>query len=316
MDWNDLRYLAAVAETGSTLAASQRLKVSQPTVARRIAALEEAIGLRLFDRLASGYRLTGAGEAMLPAALQVERAASAFAAAADGQRRRASGVVRLAAPTVIAELYVAPALIRFRRQYPEIQVELFNDEAMPDLDAGEADIAIRVGARAARGRLIARRLARDRMTLFCSRSYAEAHGCPGGPDDLDGHILLPGAGPIAETPAFTWLREIAGAARFGYPASTVSAHIASVRAGHGIGLMPRRLFGADPDLIACFDAPDEVSVETWLTAPERLRDDPAIRALLDFIGQYRGEGPERFAPEKKSPAEPKPGGADLSKRDD
>lgn len=296
MDWNDLRYVVAVAETGSTLAASQRLKVSQPTVARRLSALEDAIGLKLFDRLASGYQLTSAGESLLPAARGVREAVDTFIAAADSQRRRVSGVVRLAAPTVIAELYVAPALTRFRAKFPEVQIEIFGEDDAPDLEAGEADVAIQVGPRPTHGRLVARRLARDRMTLFCSRGYAATHGVPQGPDELAGHMVLPGAGRIGETAIFGWLREIAGAAQLGYPSSSVSAHVASVRAGHGLGVMPRRLFGADTDLVPCFDAPVELSVETWLLAPERLRDDPAVRALLDFIGRYRGEPPAQFRP--------------------
>ena len=81
-DWNDLRYFLAVAETGSTLAAGRALRVSQTTVARRVAALEEAIGLVLFERRQAGYAATPAGEALLEPARQVEAAASAFTEAA------------------------------------------------------------------------------------------------------------------------------------------------------------------------------------------------------------------------------------------
>jgi DNA-binding transcriptional LysR family regulator len=160
-----------------------------------------------------------------------------------------------------------------------------------DVEGGAADVAIQVGARPTHGQIVARRLARDVLTLFCSRAYAEAHGLPRGPEELEGHTILLGSGLLGDAPVYTWLREAASGAVQGYPASSVSAHIASVRAGAGIGVMPRRLFGDDPELVACFDAPAEHGIETWLVAPERLRDEPAVRALLDFIGGYRGQTP-------------------------
>lgn len=177
MDWNDLRYVAAVSSTGSTLAAAQQLRVSQPTVARRITALEASLGLSLFERHASGYRLTKTGAALLPAIVDVEKAVGAVALAAERQRRRLSGTIRLSAPSVVVELYVAPALTRFRSLYPELQVEILSADRPVDLERGEADVAIQVGARPTEGRLVARRLATDPLALICGRGYAEAKGC-------------------------------------------------------------------------------------------------------------------------------------------
>jgi len=294
MDWNDLRYVAAVAEGGSTLSAAQRLRVSQPTVARRLAALEAAFGLTLFDRLASGYRLTRAAESLLPAIAEMARAADAVSAAAEQQRRHLTGTVRLAAPGVIADLYVAPALTRFRSRYPDVRVEILSADAPVDVERGDTDVAIQVGPRPTQGRLITRRLATDPLTLFCSHGYAAAHGVPETVEALAGHTLLLGTGAFGAAPVFAWLQRAAPDAQLGYPASNASAHVASVRAGAGIGVMPRRLFGDDPDLIACFDAPADTAVETWLVARESLRDDPAARALLDFIGEYRGAPPSAY----------------------
>src|SRR3546814_14943669 len=92
-DWNDLRYFIAVAETGSTLAAGRTLRVSQTTVARRVAALAEALGLTLFERRQAGYAPTPAGEALLGPAHQVGTAATARAEAAAAMGRAARGTV-------------------------------------------------------------------------------------------------------------------------------------------------------------------------------------------------------------------------------
>ena len=94
-DWNDLRYLVAVAEQGSTLKAGRSLRVSQTTVARRLAALEEALGLTLFERRSAGYALTADGEALLRHARQVSAAAEQFTQAAASRTRELGGSVRL-----------------------------------------------------------------------------------------------------------------------------------------------------------------------------------------------------------------------------
>lgn len=91
-DWNDLRYFLAVADTGSTLAASRELKVSQTTVARRISALETSLSLHLFDRQQSGYVLTPVGEALVSRARAVKGATQDFADAADGLTREHGSV--------------------------------------------------------------------------------------------------------------------------------------------------------------------------------------------------------------------------------
>ena len=105
LDWNDLRYFLAVAEGGSTLAAGRALRVSQTTVARRIAALEEALGLHLFDKRQAGYTLTAAGEALLDRAREVEASAERFAEAAASQSRDTSVA---SFPTTAASRKIVP----------------------------------------------------------------------------------------------------------------------------------------------------------------------------------------------------------------
>jgi len=113
MDWNDLRHFLAVAREGSTLAAGRALHVSQTTVARRIAALEEALGFPLFDKRQAGYTLTPAGEQLLDRAGQVETATLAFSEAARAHARDLSGVVRLTSDALApaAELAVWEAAL-------------------------------------------------------------------------------------------------------------------------------------------------------------------------------------------------------------
>jgi molybdate transport repressor ModE-like protein len=113
-DWNDARFFLAVARSGSTLTASRELKISQPTVARRVAALEQALGLNLFERRQAGYRLTEEGEALVPQAEAMEAAAQALADGAQARARSLSGSVRLTCNEVTATYHLAPILAEFR----------------------------------------------------------------------------------------------------------------------------------------------------------------------------------------------------------
>jgi DNA-binding transcriptional LysR family regulator len=123
MDWNDLRYFLAVAGHGSTLRAARALRVSQTTVARRIAALEEAIALPLFERRQAGYALTPAGQELLGRARLVEGAANQFGEAAAAQARDVSGTVRLTTQEIFSVSLLPDMLRELHDLYPDIIIE-------------------------------------------------------------------------------------------------------------------------------------------------------------------------------------------------
>ncbi|MDO9488409.1 MAG: LysR family transcriptional regulator, partial [Sphingomonadaceae bacterium] len=178
LDWTDLRYFLAVARTGSTLAAGRALGVSQTTAARRVAALEQALELTLFERRQSGYGLTPAGEALLVSAQGVEAAAGAFADTAAAQTREISGTVKLTCEEIYAVTVLAPILRDLHEAHPGIRIELDTSDEVRDLGAGAADVALRSAKQLTGDGLVARRIAWDPWTVYCSRAYAEAHGVP------------------------------------------------------------------------------------------------------------------------------------------
>src|SRR5215217_8253824 len=136
LDWNDLRYFLAVASGGSTLAAGRSLRVSQTTVARRISALESALGVSLFEKRQAGYALTPAGEDLLERAEQVEQAANAFSDAAAAQSRDVSGTVKITTEEVYAITILAPLLRELHDLHPGIVIDLDTSQAIRDLGAG------------------------------------------------------------------------------------------------------------------------------------------------------------------------------------
>ena len=175
-DWNDLKAFLAVAETGSTLSAAQALRVSQTTVARRIAALEAATSLNLFERRQAGYALTPVGEAMLASAMAVRDAANRFGEAAGARSRDAGGAVSLTTMEIFAVTILPPILRDLRAAHPSIHIHLDTSDEPRDLAAGAADIAIRSSKQPTGAGLVGRRVADNPWTLDCSRDYADRHG--------------------------------------------------------------------------------------------------------------------------------------------
>ena len=171
LDWNDLRYFLAVAREGSTLGAARRLRLSQTTVARRIAALEGALGFPLFDKKQAGYALTPLGRDLLGRAEQVEKSAESFAEAAAAQSRDLSGSVKITTEEIYAITLLAPLLAELHQKHPEIRIELDTSQAVRDLGAGEADISLRSTDKAEQpAGVVGRRLGVDDWTLYCSRA--------------------------------------------------------------------------------------------------------------------------------------------------
>lgn len=282
-DWNDLRCFLAVARGGTTLAAAKSLRINSTTVGRRIAALEDALDVRLFDRLQAGYRLTEAGEEILADAERVEREAAALEAKLEAKRRRLSGVVRATTTEIMANTFLTPCLVDFADAYPDIRVELLIADHKVDLLRGEADVAIRGGERPTEGGLVARKISDVAWSVFCSRSYVRRRGCPRSLDELNGHFVIRGDGPSAFLPGVRWLERNAPHASVVTRSNSLSNVVVAVKAGLGIAVLPCFVGDAEPDLVRCLPPIPDVQSAVWQVTPEALRDVPRIRAFNDFI---------------------------------
>ncbi|MDQ8755681.1 LysR family transcriptional regulator [Sphingosinicella sp. LHD-64] len=284
LDWDDLKYFLAVARTGSTLGAGRALRVSQTTVARRIAAFEEKLGLILFERRQAGYAPTPAGEALVARAEAMEAAAAAFAEAAGAQSRDASGSVCV----TMLELYavtIAPPILRdLHAAHPGLRVQLDTADLPRDLGAGEADVALRgVYGMPEDRSLVGRRIAPDPWTLYCSRDYAAAHARPRSAADLRQHPIIGGGGEKIWPMYRAWLRRHRLEEAVTIQHSSGTGLLAAVRAGAGLAVLPSFLADRDPELVRCLEPIAGDPAELWLLTTERLRHTPRVRVVMDFL---------------------------------
>ena len=167
-DWNDLRFFAAVLEHGSSARAARAIGVDQTTVARRIAALENALGIELFERDQTGYRPTPAAEVLQSSVLAVADQMEQFARQASTAARRATRRIRITGEDYIMRKLIVPALARFAAEYPDVQLEVDISSVVRDLQSGEADIAVRASPAPEEPSLVRRKLSEAPWAVYCS----------------------------------------------------------------------------------------------------------------------------------------------------
>jgi DNA-binding transcriptional LysR family regulator len=283
-DWNDVRYFISVAREGSTLAAARALRTSQTTVARRIAALEEALGVPLFEKRQAGYSLTPAGHELLGRAKELEHSANAFADGAAAHSRDVSGTVKLTTEEVYAITLLAPMLRELHERHPDIRIELDTSQQVRDLGAGEADISLRSTKDEQQpAGLVGRQLCIDDWSLYCSRDYAARHGVPATLDDLKKHAFIGGGGGHLWIYYQAWLKELGLEQQVAMHHTTSGGLLSGVRSGFGIAVLPCVVADADPELIQCIPPRTKHGRVLWLFTHERCRHTPRVRAVIDFL---------------------------------
>ena len=282
-DWNDLRYFLAVSRHGSTLAAARTLRVSQTTVARRIAALEEAVRLPLFDKRQAGYALTPAGDELVRVAAGVEEAAVRFGEASAARTRDLSGTVRITTDEIFAATLLPPILRELHELHPEIHIELDTSMAVRDLGAGEADIAMRGTTGEQPAGLVGRPICVDDWTLYCSRDYADRKGVPTSQEELKRHTIIGGGGGNPWRHYKAWIEKLGLEDQVAVHQGSSTGLLAGVRSGFGIGVLPAIVGDSDPDLVRCFPPRDDHGRTFWLLTHERVRHTPRVRLVIDFL---------------------------------
>lgn len=276
MNWDDLRFVAALARGGSLSKTAAALGVDHTTVGRRVEAAERGLGLKLFTRTAAGYVLTREGAQLIAPLRQVEDAVLTLERGVHAQRGALEGTVRVTSPESFGVAYLAARLARFGRQYPALGIELVPAGAVLDLSRSEAELAVRF-VRTRHESLVARRIGEVGYGLYASAAYLARHPLKGA-GELRAHpLLLPASGV-----ELAWVRQLAPDSRPAFVSDVSLVLAEAAGADAGVAALPRYLGDGAAGLVH-LPMPRAPSETLWLTVHRDLRQTPRVRVLFDFL---------------------------------
>lgn len=287
MDWDKLKSFHAAAETGSLTAAAERLGISQSAVSRQIAALEDGLGMSVFQRHARGLVLTDAGHILHRSTRDMAAAAQSASYTLRDAQDHPSGELTVSAPVTFGSVWLTPRLGTFMDDYPDLRVNMRLDDGEFDLLKLEAECAIRLWA-ADKADLIQRRLGTVATSLYAAPEYLKAHGTPVEASDLDTHRIV-----VYGTDTNTPMRNVNWAQRVGRddrPPRTPSliinnvfAMLRAVEAGLGIADLPDYMVSARSNLVKVLPELTGPAFDLYFVYPSDLRRSSRIAAFRDFL---------------------------------
>ncbi|MGZ3422276.1 MAG: LysR family transcriptional regulator [Polyangiales bacterium] len=282
MVWRDFEVLLAVHRSGSHRAAARTLGVDPTTVGRRLAALDEAMRARMFDRTPQGLVLTAAGKAVLPRAERVEAEMVAAARELEGADARVAGSVRVTASDGFVQYVLVPALPTLRREQPALEIELRVDTKVLDLSRREADVAVRL-SKPSEPSLVARRLGTMELGLYASRSYIDAHGAPRSTRDLASHAFVGFDASFDKLPQQRWLRRTVPELRYALRANLTTTLVAACAAGLGLALLPTFVAPHEPQLVRVLPKIEGPEREIWAVSHVDLRKNARVSLTTSWL---------------------------------
>ncbi|SFU32979.1 transcriptional regulator, LysR family [Methylobacterium sp. 174MFSha1.1] len=281
--WDHYRAALAVLEEGSLSGAARALGLTQPTLGRQIAALEQALGVALFTRSPTGLSPTEAALTLAPYAASLKATAGALRRAVTGEAEGLSGRVRITASEVVGAEVLPPILAALHARHPGLALDVVLSDRMQDLLRRDADIAIRM-APPTQGALVARRVGTVDLGLYGHRRYLDRRGVPENPADLARHSVI---GFDAETPFLRAMMRAApalGETPFAWRSDSTLAQLAALRAGFGLGACHTALAARDPDLVRVL--PELVwALPTFVAMHEDLRALRRCRVAFDALAE-------------------------------
>ncbi|MBV7409850.1 LysR family transcriptional regulator [Maritimibacter sp. DP1N21-5] len=268
MDWDDLRYVLAVAQEGSLSGAARVLGVNHATVLRRINGFEDGVGMAIFDRTARGYRIAPRRSRILEAMRGVEDAVFGVERAITAARSPLAGVVRVTSTDSLCVSVLPPIIAQIEAQAEGLQVELSSQNIRSDLARLDADIAVRP----------APSLPPELTGTVAAQLGLSVYAAPGG-----GTHWLGFSGTLAEAFSLDRFRDLVGDGPIGATSDSFVVLREMAAAGQGRAILPCILGDGDPRLVRLDGMMAPTKVDIWVASHVDLAEVPRIRAVRDLI---------------------------------
>lgn len=281
-NWDEIRTAYHVAKMGTVSGAADVLGVHHATVIRHIDALEERLGAKLFQRHARGYTATEAGNDLLQVAQATSDQFHMLAGRIRGQGETVSGDLIVTSLESMTPL-IAPVLVDFQKQHPEVKVQFLTGERLFRLEYGEAHVAIRAGRAPDQPDNVVQPLLSQCIALYASQDYVAEHGLPETEDDLKNHRFVAGDAKVKRAPFYRWLEDKVDEKNVVFRASDFRAIEIAVTDGVGLGFMTELSAARHGNLVQVFPPRQEWKTQLWLVTHVDLHRTLKVQAFLKFL---------------------------------
>lgn len=269
-NWDDLRFVLAVAESESVSAAARKLGVNHATVLRRVSAFEDRYGIMVFERTATGYLVPRERQSIVEAAKAVEAAHMAVTRLVSGVRAPLTGAVRVTATDTISQAILPKALMRLRVEAPELYIDARCSNGHVDLAKVEADIALRPSQE------IPEDLYGEIAAHAGFAAFAPAH-------DPDISHWLGLSGILSTTPVNGWMKDLTSDRNIVGKADSFAVLRQMVISGLGCSLLPIFICDGDPRLVRLNITLPDYLLPIWVVSHADLADSPRIAAVRERL---------------------------------
>ncbi|MDA9441235.1 LysR family transcriptional regulator [Bradyrhizobium sp. CCBAU 51745] len=277
MEWSDLRIFLAIAREGTLGAAARKIGQTQPTMGRRLRALEAALGQTLFQRTADGFVLTDEGTAVLARAERIEEEAIALQRQATGAETQLDGTLRLSSSDWFGTLMLSPVIAAFGKRHPKVIVELLTDARLYSLPRREADLVFRIKP-FSEPEVISRKLLHIPYALYGKKGSKAPRAGDGG-----GVRIVTMNAEFAEMPDAAWLKRTLPKAEIAARSNNRQAQAELCAFGGGLAVLPRPLGDRDRRLVVLDIGASPPGRDTYVGYHRDLRRLARLRALLDLV---------------------------------
>jgi DNA-binding transcriptional LysR family regulator len=279
LSWDEFRLIKSVAEARSLVGAAEILGVNHSTVFRRLAAVESAVGARLFERSRSGYEPTTAGEEMIALATTMAESVQEFERRVAGRDVKLTGELTVTVPGAVG-LHLMPAIVaQFRAQHPGVVVALILSNQMLDLSRRDADVAIRL-TNDPPETLVGRRICTGRWAIYRRGDSAAALAA----DVMESTAFIGFDGAMGPSSARRWIEANIEPGRIVVRANSTHCMLELARQGVGAALLPCFLGDRMSDLIRIGYLLPELDAGLWMLTHSDLRRAARVRAFMEFAG--------------------------------
>ena len=281
-NWDEIRTAYQVARKGTVSGAAEALGVHHATVIRHIDALEQRLGVKLFQRHARGYTATEAGQDLLQVAQATDDQFTQLAGRIKGQGEGVSGDL-VVTSLGTSSAYLTPILTAFQVAHPDVRIRYRTGTRVFRLEYGEAHVAIRAGTQPQEPDNVVQPFMHQQVALVASDAYIARHGLPKDEDDLQNHFFVGSDDDDNRAPFARWLAARVPESRFTYRATDNRNMQDAIFAGAGIGFVMAQVARDEPTLTEVIERREEWAAPLWIVTHVDLHRTTKVQAFVKFL---------------------------------